>query len=40
VYSTNAHTALEFQAEIEVAAEEITGDMLRDTSDNYVVRLR
>jgi hypothetical protein len=34
VYGTNPHTVQELQAEIEAAAEEITGDMLRDTVDN------
>jgi hypothetical protein len=39
VYCTNLHTIQELQAEMEVAPEEIMGDMLCDTADNFVVHL-
>jgi hypothetical protein len=40
VYRTNPHTAQDLQGEIEAVAEEITGDMLRDTGDSFLVRLQ
>jgi hypothetical protein len=40
VYCTNLHTVQEFQAGIEAVAEEITGDMLCETVDNFVVHLQ
>jgi hypothetical protein len=39
VYHTNPHTVQELQAEIEGTAEDITGDMMHDTADNFVVHL-
>jgi hypothetical protein len=39
VYRTNPHTVQELQVETEAVAEEITGDMSRDTVDNSAVRL-
>jgi hypothetical protein len=39
VYRTNPHTVQELQAETEAVYEEITGDMLRDTVDSFVVCL-
>jgi hypothetical protein len=38
-YHTNTHTVQEFQAEIVAVTEEITGDMLLNTVDNFVVPL-
>jgi hypothetical protein len=37
VCRTNPHNVQELQAETEAAAEEITGDMLRDSVDSFVV---
>jgi hypothetical protein len=39
VYRNNSHTVQKLQAEIETGTVEITGDMLRDTADKFVVRL-
>jgi len=39
VYCTNVHSVQELQAGGEAAAEEIPGDMLHDTVDNFVVHL-
>jgi len=40
VYCTNPHTVQELHMELEAVAEEITGDMLHDTVDNFVVHLQ
>jgi hypothetical protein len=37
---TNPETVQDLQAEIEVVAKDITGDMLGDTVDSFVVRLQ
>jgi hypothetical protein len=39
MYRTNPHTVQELQAENAAVAEEITGDILRDTADNFMVHL-
>jgi hypothetical protein len=39
VYRAKPHTVQELKAEIEAVTEEITGDILRDTVDNFVDRL-
>jgi hypothetical protein len=36
-YCTNQHTVQKLRAEIEAVAEEMTGDTLHDTGDNFVV---
>jgi hypothetical protein len=37
---TNLHTVPELQTEIEAVANEITGDMLHDKAENFVVCLQ
>jgi hypothetical protein len=39
VYRTNPRTVQELQTAIKGVAEEITGDMLPDTVDSFLVRL-
>jgi hypothetical protein len=40
VYHTNLHILQELQVEIEGVTEEITGHMLCETADNFVVHLQ
>jgi hypothetical protein len=40
LYHTNPYPVQKLQAEIEVVAEEITSDMLRDAFDNFVFCLQ
>jgi hypothetical protein len=40
VYYTNPHTIQELQVEVEAVVEEITGDMLHNTVDSFVVYLQ
>jgi len=39
-YSSNSHSVQELQTEIEAVANEITGDMLHDKAENFVVCLQ
>jgi len=40
MYHTNLHTLQELQAETEDIAEDIRGDMLHDTVNNFVIHLQ
>jgi hypothetical protein len=40
IYSPNPHTVQWLQAETGAVTEEIAGDMLHDTVDNFVVHLQ
>jgi hypothetical protein len=40
MYCTNPHTVQELQVDIDAVAGEITGDMLHDKVDDFVVKLQ